>query len=132
MKKFFLSHWESICYFGIMLGTIATIIQFRFTGWPNYPFVHGLLITSTMYLGASFTQLMHKQLLQRFIRLIHCVIAIVFLGFIFHGTRTSETRAAYALTILIYVVIASTIVRFIVWLYKRHQAKRTPPHEGDQ
>jgi len=129
MKKTIPSRWEKISYIVIMTGTVATVTQRLITGWPSYPFVLGLAIASVVYIGALLFHLKRENKLRRIVYILHCILATLYLAFIYHGSQISTMRAAYAFSTLIYAAIITSIMQFIFWLRKRHRAKCTPPSE---
>ena len=126
MKKFFVSRWETVWYTVIMVGTVTTIFQMVFTGWPSYPLVMGLLISCIIYMCTILVLFIQQPKLRRVAHFVQCIFVAVFLALTYHGGDANEYRAAWIPPLLIYVVVGFTIARSSVWFYKRHQTKKSP------
>ena len=124
MQKFFMSRWETLWYTVIMAGSLTTLLQMVFTGWPSYPVVMGLLIACIIYICIVLVLFIQQPKLRRAAHFVQCIFVAVFLALTYHGSDASEYRAAWIPPLLIYVIVGFTIARASIWVYKRHQAKK--------
>jgi len=132
MKKIFLSRWETILHAILLTGVFTVAFQVTAMGLRVFPLMLGLLVTWTIYLCIEIFLFVRQRKLRRVTHFFHGIFSVIFLAILYEGNMYNILIAGFVFELLIYVIIAFAITRVTVWLYKKWQAKRTPPVQEDE
>ncbi|MCL2446694.1 MAG: hypothetical protein FWD06_08005 [Oscillospiraceae bacterium] len=128
MKKFFISHFETLWHTIIIIGTFVIAFQVAFMDWPNDFLLIGLSLTSILFVVVLLVQLNRQVNLRRVLHLIHSILAAIYLMQVYQSGPLILSREGGTLIILILALFVSTII----WLIRSVPAgKDEPPAEEE-
>jgi len=130
MKKFFLSHWESICFAVVFLLFSIILLEIYLFTFTSLLTTISTTIASVVYAVVIFICIIRKLTFRRFAHLIQSILIAIISVLEMQGDLRLADWSVLVLTILTYVFIGFTIARISIWLFKKWQTRRKPKLQG--